>query len=768
MSRDVIEVEARIRGNQIHAMESNVWKSLGGYLLAAGVAIFVAYDQWSGVLNLWGPVVFVVCGARIALALRTALGPVRPLDLGAERRLMVITGLVSAALAVGPAWIALNSAGFVSAIMIMLIVSSMWGGALVQASTFSSAASYTAVNIPVWLLCLAIAGPSVDRLSLSLLFIVTVFIAIDNVHRYSKNFERGLRQQLELAEQGASLRQQADVIGLLLKEHEDQSSDWLWQIDAHKRIVGSSSRFAEVFSCTPSALDQREIGELLKARDIAGNSKALAALAGHLDNGRSFRDLVVPGALEGAPRWWSISGRPILDEAGSISGYRGVMADITATTEAQAQVVHLAQHDALTGLPNRRSFSEQITALSKGGPFVMLMLDLDRFKAVNDTLGHGVGDKLLVEAARRLRDNCGPSDKLFRLGGDEIAMLGKLTQDQALTLADRMIASFARPFHVGEQEVTVGLSIGVAMASKGDDPEFVQRMADLALYKAKDSGRGRAEIYREGMIEEAEQRRLLENDLATAVQAGQFVLHYQPLYALPSRRLAGFEALIRWHHPERGLVPPAEFITVAEQSGAIVEIGAWVIDEACRQAALWPSDIYVSVNISPIQLRSVDILRQITEALARHALSPRRLEVEITETAMVENSEQIMLVLAGLRALGVRIAMDDFGTGYSSLVHLREFELDRIKIDRSFISASHTDANAAAVVRAITTMAKEMAISTTGEGVENEEQLANLVDYGCGTAQGYLLGRPVDARKASALAGTKFVPEHDTLKVVAG
>ncbi|MCW5721247.1 MAG: EAL domain-containing protein [Devosia sp.] len=768
MGRDDIDVGARIRGSQIHAMESNVWKSLAGYLLAAGIGAFAAYEQWADVLHLWGPIVVIVCLARIGLALHTALGPVRPLGVGTERMLMVVTSLVSATLAIGPAWIAINSEGFVSAIMIMLIVSSMWGGALVQASMFSSAASYTAANIPVWLFCLVMAGPNVDRLGLSLLFIVTVFIAIDNVHRYARNFEHGLRQQLELAEQSARLKQQADIIGLLLKEHEDQSSDWLWQVDAKGRIVDPSSRFAQVFSDTSLGLKQRKLLELLAASDVPDNEKALAALAEHIEMARPFRDLLVPGAVDGTSRWWSISGRPILSEAGSVVGYRGVMADITVTIQAQARVVHLAQHDALTGLPNRRSFSEHIAALSQDGPFVMLMLDLDRFKAVNDTLGHAVGDELLIAAARRLRDNCRPSDMLFRLGGDEMALLGKLTPDEVKSLTDRVIAAFARPFQIGKQEITVGLSIGVAMASQGDDPEFVQRMADLALYKAKDAGRSRAEIYRDGMIEEAAQRRKLESDLALAVQAGQFELYYQPLYALPGRRLAGFEALIRWHHPERGLVSPAEFIPVAEQCGAIVEIGAWVIDEACRQAALWPADLYVSINVSPVQLRSVDMLRQITEALSRHRLTPRRIEIEVTETAMVENSEQIMQALAGLRALGVRIAMDDFGTGYSSLVHLREFELDRIKIDRSFISASHTDPNAAAVVRAITTMAKEMAIATTGEGVENEDQLANLVEYGCGTAQGYLLGRPLDAEKASLLCGMEPNLDTDAPQTAAG
>jgi len=444
----------------------------------------------------------------------------------------------------------------------------------------------------------------------------------------------------------------------------------------------------------------------------------------------------------------SISCQPLSD-GGAILTYD----DVTEERHGQKQIAHMAFHDALTNLPNRRCFTDNIADMTKAGPLVMLMLDLDRFKAINDTLGHAIGDEVLIEAARRLRDSCRSSDMLFRLGGDEMALLGKMTQEEALTMADRMIASFNRPFKISEQAVTVGLSIGIAIARQDDDPELVQRMADLALYKAKESGRGRAEVYREGMIEEAAQRQHLENELASAATRGQFELHFQPLYALPSRTLAGFEALIRWHHPEYGEVSPAEFIPVAEQCGAINEIGAWVIDEACRQAAQWPSHLYVSINVSPVQLRSVDLLRQITDALSSNKLSPQRVEVEVTETAMVEDSKRIMLMLAGLRALGVRIAMDDFGTGYSSLVHLRELELDRIKIDRSFISASHTDPNAAAVVRAITMMAKEMAIATTGEGVENEHQLASLVAYGCGTAQGYFLGRPVDARQASLLAG---------------
>ena len=442
----------------------------------------------------------------------------------------------------------------------------------------------------------------------------------------------------------------------------------------------------------------------------------------------------------------SVSCQPMPDK-GAILTYD----DITEARERQKQIAHMAFHDALTGLPNRRSFTEHVSRLANDGAFAMIMLDLDRFKVVNDTLGHSVGDALLVEVACRLRDTCPVSEMLFRLGGDELAVLSTLPLDQAEEMAAAMVHTLMQPFQIGAHNISIGGSVGLAMAAHGDDPVVVQRMADLALYRAKENGRSRVEIYREGMLEEASSRRKLEIDLAIALQAGQFELHYQPLYELPSRKLSGFEALLRWHHPEFGLVSPAKFIPVAEQCGAIVKIGAWVIEEACRQVSLWPPGIYVSINVSPVQMHSVDILRQITQALDRYGLSPRRLEIEMTETALVENREQIATTLANLRALGIRIAMDDFGTGYSSLAHLRDFELDRIKIDRSFIAAAHSDASSAAVVRAITAMANSMAIATTGEGVENEEQLANLIEVGCGTAQGYLLGKPFDARRATLL-----------------
>ncbi len=438
-----------------------------------------------------------------------------------------------------------------------------------------------------------------------------------------------------------------------------------------------------------------------------------------------------------------------LPEGGAVITYD----DVTEAREGQKIISHMAFHDALTGLANRRSLADKITKLHGEQRYAMLLIDLDRFKAVNDMLGHGVGDQLLVEVAQRMLAAVGDEGTVFRIGGDELAVLTRSDTEAARAMGKQIVETISSSFNIAGHTLSIGCSIGVAFADAATGTETVQQMADLALYKAKENGRGRIEFYCDGMIESAASRRQIERELVGATAAGQFEMHYQPLFSLPARNLVGFEALLRWNHPDRGMVSPAEFIPLAEQTGAIVEIGAWVIDEACRQAALWPNDTYVSINISPVQLRAVDILKQLTAAFDRHGITPSRIEVEITETAMVDSSEQIRGILAGLRALGVRIAMDDFGTGYSSLAHLREFELDRIKIDRSFINASRDDAGAAAVVRAVTGMAADLKIATTGEGVETAEQLEKLVALGCGTAQGYHLGRPLTAVAATELVG---------------
>jgi len=429
--------------------------------------------------------------------------------------------------------------------------------------------------------------------------------------------------------------------------------------------------------------------------------------------------------------------------------------DMTEARKVQATITHMAYHDALTGLPNRRSFQDELSQrFETSKPTTIVMIDLDRFKAVNDTLGHPVGDALLIQVADRLRACCAPNDLIFRLGGDELAILPG-NNDQSDVLARRVVEGFERPFSAAKHRISIGCSVGVAAAEDCDDPDLVVRQADLALYKAKQNGRNRIERYESGMMEDAVKRRDMEMDMVRALKEDEFTLHYQPLFSLPARELVGFEALIRWNHPTLGMVPPVDFIPLAEETGLISEIGEWVLSEACREASRWPGELYVSVNVSPVQLHKTDMLRQVTKALAEHGLTAQRLELELTETAMVDDGRRINATLTALRSLGVRIAMDDFGTGYSSLAHLREFDLDRIKIDRSFIDSAPDDASSLAVLRAVTMMARDLSIATTAEGVESEEQLSRLLDLGCGTAQGYLLGRPMTADAARALMRTR-------------
>ncbi|MEN3792970.1 EAL domain-containing protein [Fulvimarina sp. MAC3] len=442
----------------------------------------------------------------------------------------------------------------------------------------------------------------------------------------------------------------------------------------------------------------------------------------------------------------SIACQPVA-RGGAILTYE----DVTEARNSQKTIAHMAFHDALTGLKNRRMFAETVDELVLHGSAALLMIDLDRFKAVNDRMGHPVGDELLRQVASRLEILLQPNEMAFRLGGDELAVLTNRSTKRASALAHDIIAAIAHPFEIESHSIRIGCSIGIVQALAGNDASDLQRKADLALYSAKNAGRNRVELYEEGMLEEVVLKCSLEEDLADAISNNQFELWYQPLYSLPGRKLTGFEALIRWRHPERGLIPPNEFIPLAENSGLITAIGSWVIDTACRQAALWPDDIYLSVNVSAVQLQSASLAMQIRQALDRYCVRASRIEIEITETAIVENSEQTALALVGLRAIGVRIAMDDFGTGYSSLVHLHEFEIDRVKIDRSFVAVSGEDAGAAAIVRAVVSMARELGIDTTAEGIETEAQLQNLLDLGCGTAQGYLLGRPLEIGVADAL-----------------
>lgn len=461
-------------------------------------------------------------------------------------------------------------------------------------------------------------------------------------------------------------------------------------------------------------------------------------------------------------------------------GYISIRVDITPRKEAEGEqaalaaelkrqneaIAHMAHHDALTGLPNRLLLIDRLghalTGLSVGGGVAVLLVGLDRFQDINDTLGHPAGDRLLTLAARRLRGCVTARDTVARFGGEEFAIV-QLTADQAneaASLAARVLKAMHTPFELDGQLLTLGASIGIALSPHdGADPPELLKNADLALHLVKQESRGAYRFFEREMDQRMQTRVQLEVDLRRAFSDGALELHYQPLVNLRTNEVNGFEALLRWAHPSRGMVSPADFIPIAEETGLIVPIGEWVLRQACADASRWPNPIRVAVNLSAVQFKVSNLVETVSNALAEAGLPGTRLELEITESLLLWNDEVTFSALTGLRALGVRIALDDFGIGYSSLAYLHSFVFDKIKIDRSFISSLALNKNTPAILHAIATLGRDLDIDTTAEGVETEAQLAAVRAFGCTEMQGNLFS---PARPAAEL--TQFFPKRGTPK----
>jgi diguanylate cyclase (GGDEF)-like protein len=464
----------------------------------------------------------------------------------------------------------------------------------------------------------------------------------------------------------------------------------------------------------------------------------------------------------------------ILDFHGRAAVLAAVV-DVTERRRVEARIAHMAHHDALTDLPNRVLLRERLEAAiaerrRSGTGAWLLCLDLDHFKSVNDTLGHSAGDALLRGVAERLlragqdvvgrevsgQEVPGQGVLVARMGGDEFAILvgddsrpEPVQAERVRALCGALIRSLGQPFPIQGQSVRIGVSIGLArLPPDGTDPDRLLRNADLALYRAKAAGRNTHRVFEPAMEAGAQLRRALEQDLRAAFAAGALEVHYQPILGAKSGALTGFEALLRWRHPERGLIAPAEFVPLAEETGLIGPIGEWVLQQACAEAAGWPGDLRVAVNLSPLQFRDRRLAHMVARVLAEAGLAPGRLELEITETVLLVENAANLATLHRLRALGVRIALDDFGTGYSSLSYLRAFPFDRIKIDRSFVREMESNPQAAAIVRAIIGLGTSLGIATTAEGIETEAQRARLRATACDEVQGYLFGRPMPVAEA--------------------
>jgi diguanylate cyclase (GGDEF)-like protein len=438
-------------------------------------------------------------------------------------------------------------------------------------------------------------------------------------------------------------------------------------------------------------------------------------------------------------------------------GWVATHADITERRRGEARIAHMARHDVLTDLPNRLMLRERMEqeldcVNHDADGFVVMCLDLDAFKSVNDTLGHPIGDALLVQVANRLCACLGPLDMAARLGGDEFAVIlgGSVPRLKAEALAQAVVATITQPYRVDGHDIVIGVSIGIAYARKdGDDADQLLKNADLALYAAKANGRNTWRSFELEMDAKVRARRALEVEFRTALSRGEFELHYQPIVNLAQHRVVGFEALVRWRHPERGMVSPGEFIPFAEETGLIVPLGEWVVREACRQASTWPADLKIAVNVSPIQIKNPNLASIVMNAVAAAGLPADRLELEVTESALLQEDSATLATLLSLKEFGVRFSMDDFGTGYSSLKCLHSFPFDKIKLDQSFIRDLPGRADGLAIVRAVIGLGRSLKMTITAEGVETIAQLDLLRAEGCGEVQGYFLGRPKPAAEIS-------------------
>ncbi|MEA3049728.1 MAG: hypothetical protein QOG84_1564 [Sphingomonadales bacterium] len=627
----------------------------------------------------------------------------------------------------------------------VVIVASM-SAMIIAAIAFASvpAAAYAWIATITAALCCAFwLGSGHLNLMMGVTLVGVAAVAISAMARLT----RWTFEQLKTI---ARVRTQAESIRLLLKEYEHRGVGWLWQVDAENRVVYISSRMTSLLGRSASQL----IGHSLPAT-LGGNS----ALGRTLLDRQPFANLEMELKTRRGTRWIALAGDPIIDMGGQFQGFRGVGSDITEVRRTQERLTNLANMDVLSGLPNRgrvrQLLGEALSGAQSGNvPCAIMFLDLDGFKPVNDTFGHPKGDAVLKSVSQRLVREAGEAGHVGRMGGDEFAIVIRDGQSRKKVddLARRIINAVAEPYHIDKAEIRIGVSIGCAFGPiDGQSVDDLIQKADLALYQAKAEGRGTCCYFSADMQNEAEDRLRLEQDLRQALSLKQLRLDYQPLINAADQSLMGFEALIRWHHPTRGMVPPTQFIPLAEETGLIMQLGDWVIEEACRAASVWPDYISVALNLSARQLILPALPNTVAEAVSRYKLKANRLELEVTESVFLGDSEGSLDVLKRLRSLGVGIALDDFGTGYSSLGYLNKAVFHKLKIDGSFVREAANNRETVAIIQSIVQLAKSFRMTVTAEGVETADDFTRMRDLGCHQIQGYLFGRPMSFERATEL-----------------
>ena len=582
-----------------------------------------------------------------------------------------------------------------------------------------------------------------------------------------ESFRRILRAGSNSAQE--EVRPQSSRAEALLQEFESSEKGWFWESDREGKLAYISDSVAKALGREGADLLERPFTDLISTETADGSATSERTLGFYLSSHVAFQDLIVRAKTK-TEIWWSITGRPVHDEVGRFFGFRGFASDLTKMRQSEVELDRLARQDALTGLANRQALRRALDdalvgAVRRKHRCSIFLLDLDRFKAVNDTLGHPAGDTLLRLVALRLRDVIGTAGQVGRLGGDEFEVVLPATsaKDDLSKLAQGIIDSLSRPYTINGTAVSIGASVGIVTSDYDDrTSDDLMRDADLALYAAKAAGKGCYRFFEPEMHEAARERQRLESDLRVALERGQLRLVYQPCVDALTEAVTGFEALIRWDHPEHGPISPVQFIPLAEEIGLIDEIGEWVLRTACAEACKWPDQISVAVNLSPVQFKSHALPANVRAVLMETAFPAHRLELEITEGVFLSNDDHVDEMIRSLKNIGLKLALDDFGTGYSSLSYLQRVPFDKIKVDQSFVrGASDPESRNAALIRAMVGLAADLKMQTTAEGVETQEELQLVRDLGCSLVQGYFFGKPMPPEEALELAAKGAVIRPD-------
>jgi len=718
----------------------DTWRLMGPIMVVVTIVTAASTNSLPGVV----PLLLILAAAGLAWATRwlNRTRPFRHIEQGLRQPLMaaqVGAPLLLFGLAIGSWAESIASMNWREAIAAPVIIS-----AFASVILNRRISGIIAATVAIWLGVALVAGNIDSLLILTGGGAIGIYAALQQVKadRAAAKREQERRRDQRRAEQ-------------LLTEFEESGQGWFFETDRRGALLYVSGTV-----CKLLGRDARDlVGEPITTLFRPDAEEGERTLAFHLTARSSFTDLALQAALPGEERWWSISGRPLYDDFGNFLGFRGSGHDLTEKRRSQQHASRLAHFDSLTGLANRLHMAQTLERLL-AAPSVaqracaIFLLDLDRFKQVNDTMGHPAGDALLTQVAERLKLTVGESGRVGRLGGDEFEVIlpGAHKREELASLADRVIRNLSLPYQLDGHRVVIGASVGIALSpDDGVTSDALIRNADLALYAAKDAGRGRHHFYAADLHSDAEERRRLEADLREAVANGGLELAYQPVVQTTTERISGFEALLRWRHPVHGPISPGKFIPIAEDVGLIGAIGEWALRTACADLASWPEPVRVAVNVSPLQFSSPALPAIVTSALAGAGVSPDRLELEITESVFLNEDEGVEKMFAALKRIGIRLVLDDFGTGYSSLGYLKRAPFSKIKIDQSFVrGATQPGSRNGAIISSIVSLAEALGMETTAEGVETLDELDLVRQLGCSHVQGYIYDKPLTFAAASA------------------